>query len=523
MNELMLYLLKVSLGIVVFYAVYWVTLRKETLFNANRLFLISSLILSLILPFVGFRYNVYVSNSDTGNVFVELNKNLHSISAITTSNSGSTERLNWQSALLFIYLTGLTIFFLRLIWQSLELAILIVKNRIIKMEGISVIENCKYGLPFSFFNIVFINPNFHTGTDLTNILAHEKVHIRENHWFDLLIVEIFTIVFWFNPFVWLFERSIKQNHEYLADEGVLAQGFSIGRYQAILINQIMGMQIIGMTNNLNYSLNKKRINMMTKMKTPKRRVYKILWALPATALLLLAFAKPAYMMSTESTPKQPVHQNNVEQTIQFKGKVVDGTGTPLSGASIVVYGGTTGTTSDKDGLFTLKLGKTDEICISYVGYTTQIISRSQIEYNLQKNPNMPVTITLVIGVIKLDIDEIIKNGKPKDEISEKNNIKKDDEVFVAVEELPEYPGGLYALAEEIKEKTSKLDYSGKIEVGFTVEKSGNIKVFQTIMGGKVSDEFAKQLIYKIYSLKTWTPGKQRGNAVSVNYSITLHF
>ena len=132
-----------------------------------------------------------------------------------------------------------------------------VKYRVKSFNGIRIVENDKYGLPFSFFNIVFINPKFHTQEDLPEILAHEKVHIRENHWFDLLFIEMLTVVFWFNPFIWFFERSIKQNHEYLADKGVIFMGHGVARYQAILVNQLLGMQIVGVTNNLNLPLMKR--------------------------------------------------------------------------------------------------------------------------------------------------------------------------------------------------------------------------------------------------------------------------
>lgn len=235
MSAFTLYLLKASLGIIVFYLVYWIWLRKETFFKANRLYLIAGLITSLILPFIGLRYNSYVSYTENRNIFVELSKNLQSLTNTSIPSKPLDSGINWINIISYIYLAGSAIFFLRVIWQCISLTILIKKQGISKVSGLNIVENNKYRLPFSFFNLVFINPNFHSGTDLTNILAHEKVHIRENHWFDLLIVELFTVVFWFNPFVWLFERSIKQNHDYLADEGVLAQGLSVGRYQAILI------------------------------------------------------------------------------------------------------------------------------------------------------------------------------------------------------------------------------------------------------------------------------------------------
>ncbi|OQX80288.1 MAG: hypothetical protein B6D64_03460, partial [Bacteroidetes bacterium 4484_276] len=76
-----------------------------------------------------------------------------------------------------------------------------------------------------------------------------------------------TIVQWFNPLVWLYRSSIKNIHEYLADEGVLVKGFDAINYQNLLIHQSLGVQVNDMTNNFNHSLIKKRIIMMTKNKS----------------------------------------------------------------------------------------------------------------------------------------------------------------------------------------------------------------------------------------------------------------
>ncbi|MGE0078665.1 MAG: M56 family metallopeptidase [Bacteroidales bacterium] len=517
MDNLILYLAKSSLGIALFYSTYWLFLRKHTLFNVNRLFLLLGITIPLILPFFEIQYTATTISQGAIYTFDQLDKTFKSLST-DTSSEPMKESLNWLNIVAIIYLTGIAIFFSRLLWQTIELLILIQKNGIQKREGLRVVENKKYGLPFSFINLIFLNPKFHCGTNLNSILTHEKVHIREKHWFDLLLVELITVFFWFNPFVWLIERSIKQNHEYLADQGVLAQGHSVGKYQSILINQIMGMQIIGLTNNLNYSLNKKRMTMMTKTKTSKKQAFRMLWALPAIALLLLAFAKPAYVMDTTKKSILISAQDST-QLFPFTGRVVDGTGEPLNGASIVVYGKTTGTTSNKDGIFTIELDQYDQIVISYVGYTTQRVSYSEIESKLSRKKDKLINFTLVTGVVKLNIDEIISKGAPDITISE-NKENNNEEVFVIVEEMPSYPGGLYAFAKEIKEKIGKLNPRGKIQVDFTVNSNGITT--PKYAEGKVNSE--TKLLEAIYSLnQKWSPGKQRGIAVPVNFSITTNF
>jgi len=511
MNELVLYLAKASVGIVLFYLVFWLTLRKETSFKVNRAFLITSLLVSIILPLIPITYKANIQLNTLS--FTEIEKG---IKPIISNNSLLSESfgINWLNIILIAYILGIAIFSARLIWQSISLLLIIYKNKTRRINNTLIVENHKYDLPFSFLNIVFINPNIHKGTDLTNILAHENVHIREQHWFDLLIIELVTIIFWFNPFVWLYERSIKQNHEYLADEGVLAQGFSVGQYQAILINQIMGMQVIGLTNNLNYSINKKRMSMMTKSKTPKVKIAKLLWVLPAIALLSMAFAKPKFEVS-KPTSNNTI-QNIVNETMQFTGKVVDGTGLPLEGASIIIYGGTLGTTTDKDGLFTLKMDKSDQIVITYVGFVSQKWSGSEISYKQEKSANKIVLLSLVVGEIKLDIDEIIANPDKYKEPENQNN-KIGDEEFVVVEQLPSYPGGLYAFAKEIKEKIREKKPYGKINVDFIVDKNG---MMGSVLGSSYWSGSDIEMIWQ--SLKKWSPGKQRGKTVPVKFNITIN-
>ncbi len=266
MEHLFSFLMNASIGIVLFYLVYWLFLRKETFFTANRWFLIAALITSVLLPLFPVHYSVMIEPGNNTTVFHALSDAFKNATTVQPEISNTNSAINWQQMVPVIYLTGSAIFLLRLLIQTLILIHLMLKYRVKPMNGTRVVENEKYGLPFSFFNIVFINPKFHTQDDLPEILAHEKVHIREFHWFDLLFIELLTVIFWFNPFIWFFERSIKQNHEYLADEGVLAQGHGVGRYQAILLNQLMGMQIIGLTNNLNFALNTNRLKMMMKKK-----------------------------------------------------------------------------------------------------------------------------------------------------------------------------------------------------------------------------------------------------------------
>ena len=140
---------------------------------------------------------------------------------------------------------------------------------------------------------MFVNPSV-TDIETKEIMIHELVHIRQKHWFDLLLVELLCMMQWFNPLVWMYVRFIRQNHEYLADEVALQQTSDPAVYKAVLLNQIVGAPVVSLTNSFNYSPNKKRFNMMKNIITSPYRKMKVLLILPVFALVLYSFAKPDY-------------------------------------------------------------------------------------------------------------------------------------------------------------------------------------------------------------------------------------
>jgi len=130
-----------------------------------------------------------------------------------------------------------------------------------------------------------MNKNLIDDEDLEKIILHEKTHALEYHSFDKIFIEIITIFQWFNPFVWAYRQAIIENHEYLADSAVLEQNSDTAKYKMLLINQLIGEKIVGIANHFNFSLTKKRIIMMTNVKSPAFSKLKLAVILPAFLLL----------------------------------------------------------------------------------------------------------------------------------------------------------------------------------------------------------------------------------------------
>ena len=538
METFQLYFLQTSIGIVLFYLLYLLLLKNETYYKANRFFLVVGLILALVLPLFPITYESPIALMRNAEFF-SLADNPPVIDFGNTGNIQEKDGsgIHFTQWILWFYIAGMVFFLNRLLWQTIRISWKTRHSTIEIIDGIKII-NQKTTMPYSFFNVVFIDIQEYSERDLSNIIAHEKVHIRERHWVDLLIIELMTVLFWVNPVVWLYERSIKQNHEYLADQGVLLAGYSPGQYQALLINQLMGVKVLGFAHNLNFSLNKKRMEMMKKEKSPGVSKMKLLLALPVIALLVFAFAKKEYaMMDTNKKSAISISTNTDQNTIQsiqenlikIKGVVVNSDGLPMTGANVILKDTNTGTVVDERGEFELDAPEEFSLVISFIGYKTVMN-----KYSFMDKSNATVKIKMEEGIFNIDLPEIgddehLVNGKivevPPPPSPPKKGRK--GEIFTIVEDMPAYKeGGMYQLALDLKDQTNKVVETakdrGEAVVGFTVTPEGKVlnPHIVTSANSKLLDESALKIVSK---LDNWNPGIQRGKPVQVDLTVPVKF
>ena len=286
MNDLVLYFVRSGFSFATLYIFYWVFLKKETCFSCNRFYLIFSLLFSALVPFIP---NMIAANNLISLKYSILLEPITIFPESKIIDGG--QNYNIFQVLLWVYISGAIINILRLFFQLYRLFSLAGKTGINREYGVKVVYTGKSYTNFSFFDIIFLNSSEKDKNQLSEIITHEKVHIRQKHFIDLIIIELMTIIFWFNPFMWFYKRSIKAVHEYLADEGVLKNGYKKTNYQELLFNQTFGIQFFALTNNLNQSLIKRRLTMMSKSKTNKFAILKIMAVIPIAMLLILACAR----------------------------------------------------------------------------------------------------------------------------------------------------------------------------------------------------------------------------------------
>jgi len=294
MNNFWIYLLKSGLALWLFYGIYWLFLRKETFFSLNRYMLLGSVVFSFILPFIHFE-NLLTINSEqpVALFFIGFNDDITKINSYYAGDNASVNlKMIWSVVIFVIYLSGIIFLGSRMAYQAIRLFRMRQENELMNKDGLKLFFLKDDITPFSFFNKIYINKSNQSDEELEKIIIHEKTHVKNMHFIDLMLVGISGIMQWFNPVIWFYERSIREIHEYEADREVLKCYKDRGKYQALLVNQITGIEIFRLANGFSKSITKKRMIMMTKIKSSKISYLKVLSVLPVILILVFAFSKP---------------------------------------------------------------------------------------------------------------------------------------------------------------------------------------------------------------------------------------
>jgi hypothetical protein len=158
---------------------------------------------------------------------------------------------------------------------------------------------------FSFFKYIFISSR-EGGKELNLVLDHERIHFRENHSVDKMVLELIKVVFWFNPLIYLFQNRMDILHEYQTDSS-LTQTHKAHDYINTLLEYNFKVQNVSIINSFyRESQIKKRIKMLTKNNS------KVIHKLKYIAILPLVFV----MMFISSCTSQA--QDEAESVIKSK-------------------------------------------------------------------------------------------------------------------------------------------------------------------------------------------------------------
>ncbi|MDO5522802.1 MAG: M56 family metallopeptidase, partial [Bacteroidia bacterium] len=293
MEQLIAYIIKVNAALIIFYLLYIAFLKKDTFFAFRRYFLLVAIGFSFVYPFVAVSAwgNIFTFEKPqeyTAQVMVE-EPSFAVVLAdeIQVAEPESNIEVNWWRVLLLAFSAGFVFFLIRFVWQLISILHIKHKSERKDIDGIRVFDLHEEITPFSFFRWIFIHVDSHSPAETKQILLHEQTHARQWHSADIMLMELLSIFFWWNPAVWLMKREITINLEHLADNGVLRYGVNSRDYQYHLLRLTYHQNNAQLVNNFNVSQLKQRITMMNKTKSPARKLAKYLIALPL-ALLLVA-------------------------------------------------------------------------------------------------------------------------------------------------------------------------------------------------------------------------------------------
>jgi len=287
-----LYILQFSLFLAVFYVAYLLFLKKETFFNYNRIYLLLTPCLALLLPLITLDFLRPKGTTGTGFInlppvllgdFTVAAEETQTVNqAITTFN---WSQWIWQNSFILLYAIGFVLASMLLLkkWNQFRN---FKKEGVLKQEqGIFYQEIRNSSIACTFFNQIFIGSEIKE-KERQHILQHEWVHVTQNHSLDLLFFEILKLLFWFHPVVFAYQKQITSLHEFIADEHVVRNSSKLTYYQSLL-NVAFGTHQISFINQFfNHSLIKKRIVMLQKSKSAAQAKLKYLIVLPLIAAML---------------------------------------------------------------------------------------------------------------------------------------------------------------------------------------------------------------------------------------------
>ena len=475
-----MYLLKLNLALIVLFGFYKLMFSGDTFFSLRRATLIGMYLVAMLVPGLNCSYWI---NKSVGMVSMA-NEYAAIVLPAVTVTPGDGGAIGWETTAMTIYTMVACLFLLRFFWQLVSIVRLRNKCRTTDINGTKVYLLESNEGPFSFFNWIFINLTKHNRQETDEIMTHELAHCRQLHSVDILFTELFAIVFWANPFVWLLKREVRLNLEYLADNNVLAGGTDSKKYQYHLLGLAYRKNVATISNNFNVLPLKKRIKMMNKKRT--KRIAKVKYALyiPLAAALLVV--------------------SNIETVARDIANVAKAM--PMAKASV-----------KQEKMVDLSFSNKATVAVESRKnvQSTEAIERKDNKMEVQvDNRNSEMSAQKVEETTEVANEESAEKG-PK---------KSPKKVYEHIENMPTFNGNLNQwLLLNMKYPVEAINKKeqGKVIVQFIVSENGEVSEPKIIRS--VSPALDKEACRIVLAMPKWNPGKLKGKPVAVRYMLPISF
>lgn len=488
MNSLLNFLIEANICLVIFGAIYYLLLRKETDFNFRRTYLLLTVVLTLSLPLLSFNFfattDLKVISDIPTTILPEFTVGEDSVVNENT-NSNIVGYIPIFYGVIAFVVAQLFIF------QLMQIAWFTFSNKTsIKKQGNTYLIYTNGTLPtFSFLSLLFFDNSVKLSShEKAKIIFHEMVHINQFHSFDVILFEILKIMLWVNPFAWYFRKEIQDVHEYLADHAVI-KNTDEQQYTSLLAKMALSKVHLALGHHFNKSKTLKRIEMMKTVKQ-KVRIWKTLLVAPLIGFTIFIVSCNDEVMQDIETTMETASQSEIPSDLKSKVNELQ-----------FIYPGADFAYIEVD-------GTSEEALKRLQGIDPKSIAHIKVYKERER-----------IGIL-------VNNNGPINRSAEGYSSEGGD-VFTIVDEPAMPEGGYDSFYERLgsrlqyPKQARKLGIQGRVYVQFIVNEDGTLSDFQPIKGiGAGCDEAA---VAALSQEKAWKAPMQRGKKVKQRIVLPITF
>jgi len=551
-DSVMLYLVKVAMGSTILLCSYWLLFKNETFHFRNRIFLLLSLLIPLVIPIINISPVIDSPNVNRG--VIDSGVIISTSHAVESGITNTIERITFTEVLFYIYLVGLLFILARIITGIFTINRIKRKGNKALYQDIPLVLMKQDLVPFTFLNKIFISEKLYREKDCDDIIWHESIHVRQRHYLDLFISELFLALQWFNPSAWIIREAIRENHEYMADNYAKDKTESLERYQLSLLG-IHGLEkVFPLANNFNHSIIKKRIIMMNKSKTRPGALLKTLLAIPLVALIFICLVANTSALNI-AQPASEIDNHAVSSSADVLPQETEEFSNPskwtIKGLFHSIMYPEEALSNNYEHEFYLVLktedGKItetatfqspDEFSAPVIDHVNLAAFRTGPQSNMTANTVKTInkmmykrTIDAAQKLNQVDIPEL--EGKTMDFALKVSYGLMDEDMkdkpFVIVQNMPTFMGGtVNKFNKWVQERVSYPDklsgqgIEGRVYLVFLVDKDGSVSKTSVMRG--LHPQLDKIAVDIVNSSPLWTPGRLNSkDPVKVRYSVSVVF
>ena len=324
MSYFLIYLIKSTIYLGLFYAFFLVAMRSTTFFRFNRVMLLLGTVVCMLLPC----YTITVNEVEGIQLPMQILDEMLVLKTTDEPIETSAIELPLQETapttstpflpiiLLGIYFLGMLAYWFMVIRSFIEIWKMIVSHPKQWKDGCWLVIIPEKIPSFSWSNYIVISEEDYR--NYPQVLVHERMHYLCRHSYDILFFTIVHALHWFNPMVWLIRTELKQLHEFEADQGVINQGIDATQYQLLLVKKAVGKKLYTIANGFNHTKLQKRITMMIQEKTNGWERLKWLVTVPVVMGAMLVFAQPEVKDTLEEVASTVNQQSSNEEIASLK-------------------------------------------------------------------------------------------------------------------------------------------------------------------------------------------------------------